>query len=260
MSPRQVYFLQQLKCRRIRDPQVVTLLFREPRWGVSTWQPCPHEGRYVSCLGCVTLDLLLQLCPLHPALPLVTLSGAYRRLQQRDKFGSVFVSRHPGNDRVAFLGSTKGNCGAWQPRCPGLRLLRPPGPALFHCKTASPWKHNAGLATDRCQITIDTGTNLVTCSFREWHLLYLLVQLIQSMRPWQALHGICKVSTWKSQAALMSALRGNCCSPSNQPSCNINRETLSLHSGLLFCAVAGYIMCQHIVQIMKMGSLNLYRR
>lgn len=57
----------------------------------------------VFCLGCVTLYLLLQLHPSDQVLPLVTLSGAYRRVQQRDKFGPLFVSKHPGNDMSCLI-------------------------------------------------------------------------------------------------------------------------------------------------------------
>lgn len=49
------------------------------------------------------LYLLLQLYPLDQALPLVTLSGAYRRVQQRDKFGALFVSKQLGNDTGCLI-------------------------------------------------------------------------------------------------------------------------------------------------------------
>lgn len=85
-------------------PSCISPFFlKQQRWGFSASQHSPHQEKYVFSLGCVTLYLLLQLYPLDQVLPLVTLSGAYRRVQQRDKFGPLFVSKHPGNDMGCLI-------------------------------------------------------------------------------------------------------------------------------------------------------------
>lgn len=109
------------------------------------------------------------------------------------------------------------------------------GSVLLYCEITNPWKYLAGLATDLHQTTTDTRTNLGMCRVTEWHLRYLLVLLIESMKSWLFSCGICKVSAWKSQAVLMLARGRNGCSPSNQLSKNIYKQGDPLPSVLCSC-------------------------